>query len=64
MAAITPDGANALAVLARQNWPDHIETVQWKTGMVLVFDNWRMLHGRADANVPDPDRRLLRISMR
>src|SRR5258708_2374149 len=46
MTATTTDGTKALAVLARQNWPDYIETVHWTTGTVLVIDNWRMLHGR------------------
>ena len=64
MTATSTNGAKALAVLARQNWPDYIETVQWKAGMVVVIDNWRLLHGRADADSPDPDRRLLRISIR
>jgi hypothetical protein len=64
MTATTTDGAKALAVLARQNWPDYIETVQWKTGTVLVIDNWRMLHGRGHADCPDSDRKLLRISIR
>lgn len=64
MTATTPDGGKALAVLERQNWPDYIETVQWKTGTVLVIDNWRMLHGRGHADCPDSDRKLLRISIR
>lgn len=64
MTATTTNGAKALAVLARQNWPDYIETVQWKTGTVLVMDNWRMLHGRGHADGPDSDRTLLRISIR
>ena len=64
MTPTTTDGAKALAVLARQNWPDHIETVLWQTGKVLIIDNWRLLHGRADAEQLDPDRKLLRISMR
>lgn len=64
MTATTPDGTNALAVLERQNWPDYIETIQWKTGTVLVMDNWRMLHGRGHADCPDSDRKLLRISIR
>jgi len=64
MTATTPDGAKALAVLARQNWPDYIETVLWKTGTVLVMDNWRVLHGRGHADCPDSDRKLLRISIR
>jgi hypothetical protein len=64
MTATTPDGTKALAVLERQNWPDYIETIQWKTGTVLVMDNWRILHGRGLADCPDADRKLLRISIR
>lgn len=64
MTATTPDGVKALEVLARQNWPDYIETVLWKTGTVLVMDNWRVLHGRGHADCPDADRKLLRISIR
>ncbi len=64
MTATTIDGANALAVLARQNWPGYIEAVFWKSGTVLVMDNWRMLHGRGHADCPDSDRKLLRISIR
>lgn len=64
MSATTTDGAKALAVLARQNWLDYIETIHWEAGMVLVMDNWRMLHGRGRADCPDSDRKLLRISIR
>lgn len=63
MTPTTPEGGKALAVLERQNWPDYIETIQWKSGMVLVIDNWRMLHGRSQADCPDTNRRLLRISI-
>lgn len=63
MKATTTDGAKTLAVLARQNWPDYIETVCWEEGKVVVIDNWRLLHGRAHAERPDPDRKLMRISI-
>jgi alpha-ketoglutarate-dependent taurine dioxygenase len=64
MAATTTNGAKTLAVLARQNWSDYIETVHWEAGTVVVIDNWRMLHGRGHADCPDSDRKLLRISLR
>jgi hypothetical protein len=64
MSPTTPDGAAALAVLARENWPGDIETIRWQAGMVVIIDNWRLLHGRALADLPDPDRKLLRISIR
>ena len=63
MTAATPNGADALAILERQNWLDYVETFQWKAGTVLVMDNWRILHGRGHADCPDSDRKLLRISI-
>lgn len=64
MTTTTPDGSASLEVLSRQNWPDHVESVHWKAGTVLVIDNWRLLHGRAHADCSDPDRKLLRVSIR
>jgi hypothetical protein len=64
MTATTTDGAKALAILARQNWPDYIETVHWNAGTVVVMDNWRLLHGRGNTDCPDSNRKLLRISIR
>jgi hypothetical protein len=63
MTATTPDGAETIAVLLRHNWHNYIETVHWKSGTVLVMDNWRLLHGRGQANRSDCDRKLLRISI-
>jgi hypothetical protein len=64
MKATTTGGGKALAILAKDNWPDHIQTVCWRAGTVVVIDNWRMLHGRGHADCPDADRKLLRISIR
>lgn len=64
MTATTADGVKALALLAKENWRDHIEAVFWVAGTVVVIDNWRMLHGRGHADCPDSDRRILRISIR
>jgi hypothetical protein len=33
----------------------------WKTGDVLIIDNWRLLHGRGNSTAADPDRHLVRI---
>jgi len=63
MTATTPDDASALDVFSRQNWPDHIKYVHWDAGIVLVIDNWRVLHGRGLAECPDFDRTLLRLSI-
>jgi alpha-ketoglutarate-dependent taurine dioxygenase len=64
MTATTCEGSKALGVLARQNWPEYIEIIQWEVGTVLVLDNWRVLHGRGHADCPDFDRSLLRVSVR
>lgn len=64
MTASTPEGVKTLSILEKKNWPDHIETVCWEAGAVVVIDNWRMLHGRGPADCPDADRKLLRISIR
>jgi hypothetical protein len=64
MSPTTPDGAEALDVLSRHNWPDYIETVHWEAGKVLVMDNRPLLHGRGLAGSSDSDRKLLRISIR
>jgi hypothetical protein len=64
MTATTPESMEALGVFSRHNWPNHIEEIHWSAGAVLVVDNWRVLHGRAKSDIPDPDRLLLRISIR
>jgi alpha-ketoglutarate-dependent taurine dioxygenase len=34
---------------------------RWKRGMVLIVDNWRVLHGRDQASCNDGERALLRV---
>jgi hypothetical protein len=62
MTATTPDGAEALAIFSKGNSAD-IKTIHWEAGMVLVIDNWRLLHSRGHAYGSDSDRKLLRISI-
>jgi alpha-ketoglutarate-dependent taurine dioxygenase len=63
MKAVTPDGAEALTIFTRENWQDYIENVDWKAGMAIVVDNWRILHGRGMPQQSDKDRKILRISI-
>jgi hypothetical protein len=63
MTATTPNGDMVLAILTHKNWPNHIESVQWEAGKVVVLDNWRVLHGRGNADGPDFDRKLLRVTI-
>jgi alpha-ketoglutarate-dependent taurine dioxygenase len=38
--------------------------IRWRTGDVLVIDNWHMLHGRGLAGkLPSPDRSLFRVAV-
>jgi alpha-ketoglutarate-dependent taurine dioxygenase len=63
MTPTSPDGVKALDIYSRHNWSEYIEAVHWKTGAVVVIDNWRVLHGREASNSTDSDRKLLRISI-
>lgn len=38
-------------------------TIVWEQGDLLIFDNWRMLHGRGSSNIPDSNRTLYRINI-
>jgi len=37
--------------------------INWELGDLLVFDNWRMLHGRGKSVVEDKDRLLYRLNI-
>jgi len=63
MTAVTPDGAEALAVFSRCRWSDFVEEIKWEPGQVIVLDNWRLLRGRGQAKDLDSDRILLRLSI-
>jgi alpha-ketoglutarate-dependent taurine dioxygenase len=38
--------------------------IQWHPGLLLVLDNWRMLHARANATGRDEARALERVVVR
>jgi alpha-ketoglutarate-dependent taurine dioxygenase len=64
LTATSPDGAEVLALLSRNTWPNEIEAIRWERGKVLVIDNLRVLHVRGRSDRADSDRKLLRISIR
>jgi hypothetical protein len=64
MTATKEEDKRVLAIFSRNNCFDYMETIKWERGTALVVDNCRVLHGRGRASCPDPDRRLLRISIR
>lgn len=63
MSPASDDGFKALNVYSESKQEDSIDRVKWKTGRVLLLDNWRVLHGRAAGHGLDPDRKQLRISI-
>ena len=63
MTGPTTNASAALQVLKKKNWLGQVEEFQWRPGVGLVIDNWRILHGRGLAVTEDPSRKLLRISL-
>lgn len=61
MTPVTADGQNVLDLLSRRKWMERTAEVQWFPGKVILFDNWRFLHGRSGAMQADGDRILARI---
>lgn len=64
MTPTTSNSAEALAIFSRRKWTAEVETVDWKAGLVLILDNWRVLHGRGRSDSSDADRKLLRVLVR
>ena len=65
MNAVTPIGKTVLRIFSHLRWSANIEKIYWKVGMVLVIDNWRILHGRgSNRGLKDDDRKILRVSIK
>lgn len=65
MKPATANGRSAMDLFAPQRVAQWVTPFYWKPGIILILDNWRMLHGRG-AGVPtelDSLRTLLRISI-
>jgi hypothetical protein len=58
----SPRGAEALALYDAERWGARVIKIDWRLGDILVVDNWRTLHGRAEAR--GEDRSLLRCIVR
>jgi Taurine catabolism dioxygenase TauD, TfdA family len=50
----------AMRLYSYERQRGQVAKFHWKAGDVLIVDNWRMLHGRGNTSVADPNRRLLR----
>src|SRR6266403_1647967 len=64
---MVPQGAESEAsakLIAHRAVEVGFTSVHWRTGDVLVLDNWNVLHGRGlGAAEASPDRKLLRVSV-
>lgn len=63
MVPLLPDGPRLFELFSPERWRNRVEVQTWRPGLVLVLDNWRMLHGRGPSEAPDSDRELYRISI-
>jgi alpha-ketoglutarate-dependent taurine dioxygenase len=64
---MVPQGTEAQAsakLIARRATEVGVTTVYWRSGDVLIIDNWNVLHGRGLAGTQaSPDRKLFRVSV-
>jgi hypothetical protein len=64
---MVPQGAESQAsakLIAHRASETGFTVVHWRTGDVLVIDNWNVLHGRGlGVSGPSSDRKLLRVSV-
>lgn len=54
-------GEFASKLLAHKIRSSRVTRLTWRRGMLLILDNYRMLHSRGAASAPDPDRELGRV---
>lgn len=52
MTPVTPRAHAAVGQMRSATRNRHLQPVVWDNGMILVFDNWRILHGRDGSNRP------------
>lgn len=55
-----PTAQKAVALMDRLISNSTVSRITWIPGRIVVFDNWRVLHARGEANASDNDRVLLR----
>lgn len=63
MSAVSHNPDEVSDILSLKKRSDKVTNFEWEAGNILVFDNWRMLHGRGRASVDDPERTLLRVTV-
>lgn len=60
MEALSDEGRSLQAIIERAVAPT--SRIRWTPGMIVVFDNWHLLHRRTDAHA-DRSRELLRVTV-
>lgn len=60
----TDQGCAVKEIFSEKRTNAHSESISWDTGKILVIDNWRMLHGRANSAINDSNRVLYRVLAR
>lgn len=61
MRPASADGERVRGFFALARWSQHIEAINWRPNQAVLIDNWRVLHGRSSATIPDTERTLLRV---
>jgi Taurine catabolism dioxygenase TauD, TfdA family len=64
MSPLSKTGEIALAAFLAERHKGTYHRHEWKTGEILVIDNWRLLHGRGLIERTEPGRVLLRATVR
>ncbi|MFG6488306.1 TauD/TfdA family dioxygenase [Roseateles sp. BYS78W] len=55
-------GPHVMSLLSSNRWASSLEEIDWEPGVIVVVDNWRVLHGRdAAAGIESESRTLLRV---
>lgn len=64
MKPVCNNGQLALDIFSYENCADRIQSVNWIKNKVIIFNNWRMLHGRQESSCINTERALIRISIK
>lgn len=63
MKPVSSNAASALRLFSYENIGHRARAIKWKPGALLVIDNWRMLHGRAEVQPEASNRELIRCNV-
>ena len=63
MIPLCENAVRAMELFSLKRNENLVERCNWKVGIVLVIDNWRILHGREQCPVDEDERKLLRITV-